>query len=395
MWGEPEKKMVEYNANTLYRSAIAPSQPALKQQPAGGWGNWLGDTTTPPDESIAPGTTIYTFTAAELLKLRTNGLITDETYVYFRSRALNQTKQTASQTQVSTDYSPLTPGRLFRALAALEKLALISRFSIDDVNISWIRITPALTEAEIRDKWRRQLWDSTTYCNHVLNFLRAGATTQVVDVRSLWNNWEISELTLGDSLNSLQSKAVITTYMNSVSIEWFTPLRLSSVTFEEIKSLWSRGVIGQTLYIYTILRSLKGATAAQAVDAVFLLENYAIAPTALYSVLVSLLEQSFLSALDITNITISWIDPKPTLQLYRVKETERTLFKDAGLMMYAIALEGDTINIDNIVLNWRIASTKKSTAPEIHKLGLKLINRLVESDVISIKSLPQFSITWI
>ena len=384
--------MVQYSSNLLTLS-IALSTPALNQKPAGGWGSWIG-TPAPIDESIAPGTTIYTLTTTDIQQLRTNGLVTDESLVYFQARILNKT---LAQSQTVDRYSFGIPSaRILRSLSALQTLGFIQQFSTDDVNLSWIAISPPLTEAQIRDYRARKIFSSdVTYVQEVLNLLRAGGTTQIVDVRQLQTNWDITPLMLGDALVSMESRKVCTSYFNTLSLKWFTPVLGAAITKQELLSLSSRAIIGETLFIYCCVRSGK-AGSNQTIDPVFLETNFAIAHSSLFKVMVSLWEQGLATTLDINTVSIKWLDPVPNYSLTRISQIQRSFLKDAGRFMFSLggenpnALLTQSLNLTETVKKYSLYNSAKEDA---HTEGLKYLNRMVEQKIVSIV-LPSFSVSW-
>lgn len=384
--------MVQYGSNLLTLT-IALNNPVLNQKPAGGWGTWIGSP-APIDESIAPGVTIYTLTTTDVQQLRTNGFITDESLVYFQARILNKT---LAESQTCDRYSFGIPSaRILRSLAALQTLGFIQQFSIDDVNLSWIAISPPLTAVEIRDYRNRRIFSSdVTYVQEVLNLLRAGGTTQLIDVKQLQTDWSITPLMLGDALVSMESRQVCTSYFNTLSIRWFTPVLGAAIAKQELTSLASRAIIGETLFIYCCVRSGK-AGSNQTIDPIFLGNQFAIAHSSLFKVLIRLWEQGLITTLDINTVTIRWLDPVPNYSLTRVSAIQRSFFKDAGRFMFSLgaenpnAIETQSLNLTETVKKYSLYNSSKENP---HTEGLKYLNRMVEQKVVSVV-LPSFSVSW-
>lgn len=384
--------MVQYSSNLLTLS-IALSTPALNQKPAGGWGSWIGSP-APVDESISAGTTIYTLTTTDVQQLRTNGLITDESLVYFQARIFNTT---LAQSQTCDRYSFGIPSaRILRSLTALQTLGFIQQFSTDDINISWIAITPALTETQIRT-YRNTgvLKNDVTYVQEVLNLLRSGGTTQIVDVKQLQADWAITPLMLGDALVSMESRKVCTSYFNTLSLKWFSPVLGAAVSKQELLSLSSRAIIGETLFIYCCVRSGK-AGASQLINPAFLESQFAIAHSSLFKVMVSLWEQGLTTSLDINTVTIKWLDPVPNYSLTRVSAIQRSFLKEAGRFMFSLGGENPNLNSTqslNLTETVKKYSLYNSAKEDPHTEGLKYLNRMVEQKIVSV-TLPSFSVSW-
>jgi hypothetical protein len=385
-------------SGNITRVAVTPVNGRINRRPVG---NWATTDAAIADISISSSTPIYIFSALELTSLREHGLISDESLTYYKLRVFN-TLATVVQNANNYDIGIPNP-RILRALAALVAGNLLKNFAVDQLSVRWNILTKALTELEIRTKRAAGIFNDLTYCYEVLNLLRGAATTQLLIPETLLSQWSIDALMLTNCLvsNAVIKKpntvAAVTTNFSQVSVKHFDPVLTGGVSAAELQSLRSRNIIGRSIYIYAIIRSLKAET-LQHINPIFLEDKFAIIPGELFQIFWKLYSRGYCDRPTITSVTIQWLDPIPLLSAAQVRRQQRNFLKPAGYFMNALAAENSgrnqfqSITFSSLTATWDF---RKKASDDHDKIMLNYLNRMIETDIIAITALSNFSINWI
>lgn len=369
---------------TLYTGIVT-------SQPAGGWGSW-----SPPVADANPlpsGATIYTVTGSEISTLRDYNLISDETYIFYRLRAANPNKNTIVTS--AGNILGLTGARVLRSLARLQQNGMIRRFSIGDINVSWIKISPSFTSEQIRSDWQNRISDDNTYTWQVLNYQRENSTTSQIDLVSLFPSWSITSLMLGESLAHYAGSAVNAFSVNCgvISVEFFTPVLNAGISDNEIIALSSLGLIGDNFYHYVNMRSrLALNTKSQIINLVNYCAETSSDTESYLKALLRIRQSTLISSLDLGATVIEWkVKPNTTKQY--LNEIQRTQLKEPGYFVHAIAADSSStqqqINVVEV-----LGSMKLSKNTQVNgTTGLSYLTKAMPETWVCIDA-PAITIIW-
>lgn len=379
--------------------AIALTTADLVEQPAGGWGSWIPPVIAQFENPLKTGTTIYTPTVTEIQGLRRNNLITDESSLFYQLRIKNTTRKLQ---QTSDVYSlQISSGRIWRALSAMEQLGMISRFSVDELRLSWIKLLAAKTGEQIKADWQRKYINDVGYVHEVLENLRGTSTTQSVPIATLYPDWQITNLMLGDCLNSLTSASrnIASATIANITVEWRSPVPTTGISKEELQGLWKSALIGDTFYCYCAMRSLK-AGLNQAIAPQFFLENFSITPNNLLQVLYRLRNSNIITRIHMGLTTFKWNLQVPQYDYSWAVKLQRSFFSEAGDFMFLVGglntskSTEQTVNMSDIVRRIGLKTKKLDSNIDASEIAIALVLRMVENGVVTILSSDPISITW-
>jgi hypothetical protein len=385
------------NTTVLTTNAITSD---LVEQPAGAWGSWIPPVIYQAPSPMKSGAVIYRPVANEIQRLRNSGFITDESSMFYQLRIANTL---AKVQQTSTIFPFQIPSaRIWRALSVLELTGMISRFSIDELRLNWIKIAAAKPSADqIKADWQRKYIDDLGYVHEVLEFLRGTSTTQSVPLARLYPDWQITNIMLGNCLNSLASVArnIVSATISNLTVEWRTPVPPTGVSKEELQSFRGLGLIGDSLYVYLAIRSLK-AGGNQVIAPSFFLENWSIRPDTLLTVLWALRQSGIILKIQIQKASLRWLIPVPNYNISIATKLQRSFLSEAGDFMFALGAFNanrtteQNINVSDIVQKLGLKYKKFSYVTDAGEIAIALLMRMIDNDVVSLTDCDPISITW-
>ncbi|MEO8892054.1 MAG: hypothetical protein ABI417_11060 [Coleofasciculaceae cyanobacterium] len=372
---------------TLYTGIVT-------SQPAGGWGSW-----SPPSAENAPyplysGTDIYAISSLEISKLRDYNLISDETLIWYKLRISNSTKNVTVTS--AGNVLGLTGARVLRSLARLVQTGLIKKYSIADVNVSWIKISAPFAPAQIRSDWQNKVSDDISYIWQVLNYLRAGNTTSQIDLVSLYPSWSITNSMLGEAIAYYAGSAVnaFSVDCGAISVEFFAPVINATITDSEITTLYRLGLIGDNFYHYIQMRSqLAASTKSQIINCNSYCNDVNASTERYLKTLLRLRQSTLISGLDLGLVEIQWVVKPNTNKLY-LNDNARTQLKEAGYFIHQLAAtsSGATSQQVNLIDTLKSMKLGKKTKAD-SETGLNYLLRSVP-DTLIVLDAQNFVVTW-
>lgn len=373
---------------------IIPSTATPTLQPAGGWGSWSQPNNLSNPYPLGAGNNIYSLSSLEISRLRDYNLVSDETCIFYRIRLLNVSAGILVNTNGGA--MGLTGARTLRSLARLQADGLIKRYSISEINLSWIIISQPLQEAQIRADWQAKLIDDNSYVYQVLNLQRQGSTSSLIDLVSLFPSWGINSWMLGEAVAHYAGSAVnaFSCTLGNITVELHAPLN-QNITDSELTTIYRLGLVGENFFHYINMRSqLSPGTKSQIINLTTYVTTAQTTIERYLKALLRLKQSTLISALQFDSFSITWV-VKPNTNEEWVRKEGRTQLKEPGYFVHQIAIASSTAATQQVNPNQILSLMKLSKRTVIsNETALNYLLRAVP-DTWQIINAQDFTVVWL